>query len=101
MIRKVQRFQELGAQTVYHTKKESFFFLRNVELNEKKMPYVVFFRSFNADQKDIDVIVKVSSAYTKPSMTRYASPVKFHRMIAARAKNRKLPLGPAKQIKRG
>jgi hypothetical protein len=94
------RFRALGNNNVYHTKKESFFFLRKVNVAGAQLPYLVFFRSFKSKSAAYDVIVEVSSAYTKPNMALYASPVKFSRMIAAQATNKALPLGPPQQIKR-
>lgn len=90
----------LGNQTIYHTQQESFFFLRTVNSLGVAVPYVVFLRSFKSNKEDIDVVVNVSSAYTKPGMTKWAAPVKFSRMVNARARNQRLPLGPMKQIKR-
>lgn len=90
----------LGNQTIYHTQQESFFFLRTVNSLGATVPYVVFLRSFKSNKENLDVVVNVSSAYTKPGMTKRAAPVKFSRMVNARAKNLHLPLGPMRQIKR-
>ena len=95
-----QYFQTLGNQTVYHTQKESFFFIRTAAADGGSVPYVVFFRSYKSNQDGVDVVINVSSAYPKPGMTSWASPVKFPRMVMARAKDRVLPLGPATKIKR-
>lgn len=95
-----QQFQTLGNQTIYHTQKESFFHLRTVDDEGVATPYVVFFRSYKSNQDGFDVIIDVSSAYPKPGMTSWASPVKFPRMVNARARNLRLPLGPPRKIKR-
>lgn len=93
-------FATLGNQTVYHTQKESFFFIRTVTDAGDRVPYVVFFRSFKSKLEGKDVFIEVSSAYPKPGMTSWASPVKFPTMVNARANNAKLPLGPKLKIKR-
>jgi len=95
-----QHFSRLGNTSIYHTKKDSFFFIRSTADLGASVPYVVFFRSYKSTQEGLDVIVDVGSAYPKPGMTAWASPVKFHRMIDARARGRVLPLGRAQKIKR-
>lgn len=95
-----QHFVELGNKTVYHTQKESFFFIRTVTDLGVAVPYVVFFRSYKSNQDDLDVLINVSSAYPKPGMTSWASPVKFPRVVNARARGLQLPLGKPQKIKR-
>ncbi|MDE0307973.1 MAG: hypothetical protein OXI87_24270 [Albidovulum sp.] len=96
-------FRNLGNQTVYHTHKESFFFIRNERLPDRAdgIPYAVFFRTHRAeDRDDADVIVRVVSAYAKPGITRFARPVKFPRVIDSAARRIRLKLGPPCKVKR-
>ena len=95
-----QHFATLGNQTVYHSQNESFFFIRSVNNLGVNVPYVVFFRSYKSTLENQDVYIDVSSAYLKPGMTSWASPVKFPTMVNARANNARLPLGPKMKIKR-
>jgi len=95
-----QHFTKISATSIYHTKQDSFFFIRSTTDLGASVPYVVFFRSYKSTQEGLDVVVDVSSAYPKPGMTTWASPVKFNRMIDARARGKVLPLGPARRIKR-
>ncbi len=88
-----------GDMTVYHTKRRSFFFVRNASPSAPF--YMIFFRAYKAKEKSIDVIVEVVSAYPKSSMVRSASPVKFPRVIDSTARGRPPPLGPPCRVKRG
>lgn len=95
-----QHFANISTTSIYHTKQNSFFFIRSTTDLGISVPYVVFFRSYKSTQEGVDVVVEVSSAYPKLGMTAWASPVKFNRMIDARAKGKVLPVGPARKIKR-
>gem|GEM_PF-1170333 len=86
----------LGNTSVYHTRKESFFFARTME----EKPYVVFFRAYKAESKDFHVIVNVESAYPKQNMTDFGAPVKFPTVIRCAAQGRTPPTGRPVQIKR-
>lgn len=92
----------LGNQTVYHTRRGSFFFVRNKSLpeGEGSIPYAVFFRVHKADRNGVDVIVSVESAYAKSRLAFYAQPVKFPRVINAVVNRTPLSLGPRCKIKR-
>ena len=94
-------FRTLGNEIVYHTKRGSFFFIRRLpdETANVVLPYVVFFRPYKADMDGADVIVEVASAYTKPGMTRWASPVKFPRIIDSTIRGYRLPLGQRHKVK--
>ena len=90
-------------KTVYHTERKSYFFVRNMSVPGKSRgnePYVVFFRAFKAKRNDIDVRIKVESAYPKTGMTRFASPVKFPRVIYSTARSEPLGSGRPVQVKR-
>ena len=96
-------FRRLGNGTVYHTQRNSFFFVRNVPVPEKggsHEPYVVFFKAIKAAHVDGDVIIEVVTAYPKPGMTRLGSPVKFPRVICSTARNEPLKLGRPVRVKR-
>ena len=95
-------FQNLHSHTVYHTKLGSFFFFKTVDTagQDGSSPYVVFFRAFKSHRHDTDVMVEVSSAYLKPGMVRYASPVTFPRLVDSVASGTTLRPGPPQRIKR-
>ncbi|PHS25981.1 MAG: hypothetical protein COA84_06940 [Robiginitomaculum sp.] len=90
-------FRILGTSTVYFTHHDNFFFMRNAQGDQ----YLVFFRAFKATQKGVDVKIIVSSAYRKPNMTKWASPVQFSTLIKSKARGRQLRAGQQMRIKRG
>lgn len=92
--------QTLGNQSVYHTEQGNFFTLRDQTLDGGKTPYLVFFRSYKSTDKKIDVRIYIQSAYLKPNMSRWGSPIKFSTLLLFTKEGKKLPLGPKKQIKR-
>lgn len=89
----------IGNMTVYHTRRNSFFSVRNV--SPPAPYYMIFFRVYKAREKGIDVILEVISAYPKASMVRFASPVKFSRVIDSKARGKTTPLGKPCKVKRG
>ena len=94
-------FRDLGNKTVYHTKRNSLFFVRNVPVMGKSGsndPYAVYFKVFPAT--DADVIVQVVSACQKSRMMQRASPVTFSRLICSKARNEPLQIGPPCKVKR-
>lgn len=93
-------FRTLGNKPVYHTKRGSFFFIRRLpDETANIVPYVIFFRTFEANMDDADVIVEVASAYTKPGMAHWAAPVKFPRIIDSTVRGYRLPLGQYFKVK--
>jgi len=82
--------------SVYHTQTGSFFSTKSL-LNQN---YVVFFRTYKADNKKFDVIIRVESAYLKPNMNMWAAPVKFRTMIEYTAKGKIIPMGNPVYVKR-
>ena len=92
-----QLFRTIGGHSVYHSKGRNFFFLRGAAGTP---PYAVFFEATLSNRNDTDVAVIVRSAYEKNSMTRWASPIKFPRLIDSVARETHTPSGPPAQIKR-
>lgn len=86
----------LGNTTVYHTKVESFFFIKTSE----QKPYVVFLRTYKSSSPDYNVIVDVESAYAKENITQWAAPVKFSTVIRFASQGKRPPTGNPVQIKR-
>lgn len=94
------KIRAFGNRTVYHTKHGSFFFLNDHRMPQGNIPYVGFFRAYRLKKQGIDVQLYIDSAYLKPGMTQWASPVRFTTLVAAIANNRDLRTGPRRQIKR-
>lgn len=92
-----QLFRSIGGHSVYHSKGRNFFFLRGAAGTP---PYAVFFEPMRSNRDDTDVAVIVRSAYEKNSMTRWASPIKFPRLIDSVVRGIQTPLGPSAQIRR-
>ncbi len=96
-------FRKLGNQSVYQTYKRSFFVIKKEWLPDRAdgIAYAVFFRTHRAaDRNDVDIIVRVVSAYPKPGMKHFARPVKFARVIDSTARGTPPPLGPYCRVKR-
>ena len=94
-------FRDLGNKTVYHTKRNSPFFVRNVPVMRKSGrddPYAVYFKVFPAT--DADVIMQVVSACQKSRMMQRVSPVTFSRLTCSKARNEPLQIGPPCKLKR-
>ena len=92
-----QLFRTMGDHSVYHSKGCNFFFLRGAAGTP---PYAVFFEPVQSNRDDTDAAVIVRSAYEKDGMTRWASPIKFPRLIDSVARGIQTPLGPPAQIRR-
>lgn len=90
-------FRTIGGHSVYHSMGRNFFFLRGAAGTP---PYAVFFEPTRSNRSDTDVAVIVRSAYEKNGMTRWASPIKFPRLIDSVARGIQTPLGPRAQIRR-
>jgi len=90
----------LGNRSVYRTQQESFFVLRQEDIEGLKVPYLVFFSAFKATDKRVHVRLLVRSAYLKPGMTEWAAPVKFSTLVRFTRDGRKPPMGPKQQLKR-
>mgnify|MGYP000474669400 CR=1 FL=1 len=87
----------LGNASVYHTDRESFFFMRTAQGDQ----YLVFFRAYKSTKEGVDVRLNINSAYRKPRMTQRASPVKFTNLVKSTAQSLPLTAGPKARISRG
>ena len=92
--------RKLGNQSVYHSEQGNFFVLRDQELDGGKQPYLIFFNTFKATSKAVHVRLVVRSAYLKPNMSRWGSPIRFSTLVKATTENRPLKMGPRVQVKR-
>lgn len=92
--------QTVGSKTVYHTKKGSYFILRDESIEGKKVPYLVFFSAFKSTNKTVHVQLLVRSAYLKPEMAERAAPVRFSTLMQFVRDGRTPPQGPTIQMKR-
>ncbi len=90
----------LGNQSVYHSEQGNFFVLRDQTLPDGKQPYLIFFNAFKATGKEVHVRLLVRSAYLKPKMSRWGSPIRFSTLVRATSENRALKTGPRVQVKR-
>ena len=63
--------------------------------------YVVFFNVIRATKDNaFDIVMNVQSAYLKPNMADWASPIKFTTLLDFTARGLKPPQGKRMQIKR-
>lgn len=91
----------LGAGTVYHSNIGNYFLLRQNAVAAHSGIYVVFFNVIRATGgNSFDVVMNVQSAYLKPNMADWASPIKFATLLDFTARGLKPPQGKRMQIKR-
>jgi len=91
--------RQLPGKSVYRSQTSNFFFLRATKGTEYPGPYVVFFNMRKARQADIDLLMRIESAYAKPNMTTRASAVRFERLALSCATGRQIPVAPRKSSK--
>jgi hypothetical protein len=90
-----------GTRTVYHSNIGNYFLLRQDAAEEHPGTYVVFFNVIRATRANtFDVVMNVQSAYLKPNMADWASPIRFVTLVDFIARGRKPPQGKCMQIKR-
>lgn len=90
----------LGSRTIYHGSLGNYFLFTLDADTAYPGPYLVFFDVARAKKKDYDVVMNVQSAYLKPGMADWASPVKFSTLVKFTSRSAKPPLGPPMAIKR-
>ncbi len=91
----------LGAGTVYHSNIGNYFLLRQNAAVAHPGTYVVFFNVIRATKDNtFDVVMYVQSAYLKPNMADWASPIRFATLVDFTARGLKPPQGKRMQIKR-
>ena len=93
-------FRTLGTRSVYRSDGRDFFVLKDIPLENLKGPYLVFFDAFPSKKSEVNVRLNVTSAYIKPAMSLFASPIRFSTLIGSIAAGKKLAAGPKQQIKR-
>ena len=90
-----------GTITVYHSNIGNYFLLRQNAAVAHPGTYVVFFKVSRATKEnEFDVVMNVQSAYLKPNMADWASPIKFSTLLDFTARGQKPPQGKRMQIKR-
>ncbi len=95
-----EMIRTLGFRSVYYSEQGNFFVLRDQELAGGKLPYLIFFSTFQANDRKIHVRMLIRSAYLKPNMSRWGAPVKFSTLVKFTAEGRQPRLGPKVQVKR-
>jgi hypothetical protein len=86
----------LIGSSVYWSNKGSFFFWRTPGDDL----YLVFFTALKARTGNVNVRVKIESAYPAKKMAKYASPIEFAELIRTKAKGEYPEFGPKVELKR-
>lgn len=66
---------------VYFTHEKSFVLVETIDEAGAKVPYTVFLDVKKGNKRGIDVVVSIVSAYAKPDMTSWASPIRFKTLV--------------------
>lgn len=91
----------MGSVTVYHSNIGNYFLLRQNAAVAHLGTYVVFFNVIRATKDNtFDVVMNVQSAYLKPNMADWASPIKFTTLLDFTSRGQKPPQGTPMKIKR-
>ncbi|WP_159010036.1 hypothetical protein [Bradyrhizobium sp. S69] len=86
----------LVGSSVYWSNKGSFFFWRTPEDDL----YLIFFTALKAKTGNVNVRIKIESAYPAQKMTKYASPIEFADLIKTKAEGGFPDFGPTVELKR-
>jgi hypothetical protein len=86
----------LIGSSVYWSNQGSFFFWRTPE----DYLYLVFFTALKARTGNVNVRIKIESAYPAGRLSQYASPIGFADLIKTKAKGEFPDFGPKVELKR-
>jgi hypothetical protein len=86
----------LIGSSVYWSNQGSFFFWRT----PGDHLYLVFFTALKARTGNVDVRIKIESAYPKQTLAQYASPIEFAELIKIKATGEAPEFGPKVELKR-